>query len=88
MLYCSVIMKMFFPKSNSEQEENVDIPCSPLPPYYSLEDCGEWPAKITDDIRQLLVKNGPVQVKHFNFPIDSNSGRRFKAANYNAKLPN
>ncbi|XP_065669538.1 uncharacterized protein LOC136088779 [Hydra vulgaris] len=33
----------------------------------SLEDCGMWPARITDDIRQLLVVKGPVQVKYINF---------------------
>lgn len=66
----------------------MDIPFPPTPSCHSLDDCGEWPAKITDDIRQILVKKGPVQVKNFNFPIDSSSGRRFTVANYDTKLPN
>lgn len=53
-----------------------------------LDDCGEWPAKITDDIRQVLVEKGPVQVKHFKFPVDHKSGRRFTVANYKQKLSN
>lgn len=72
----------------SDSEERVDISFPPSPSCHSLDDCGEWPAKITDDIRQILVKKGPVQVKNFNFPIDSSSGRRFTVANYNTKLTN
>lgn len=70
---------------NSDSEGNVVIPS---PSLNSLQDCGEWPAKITDDIHQILVEKGPVQVKNFNFPIDSSSGRRFTVANYKTKLPN
>lgn len=54
----------------------------------SLEDCGKWPAKITDEVRQIIVEKGLVQVKNFNFPIDRTSGRRFTVANYKTKLPN
>ena len=60
----------------------------PLPSLNSLQDCRKWPAKITDDICQILVEKGPVQVKYFYFPIDSSSGRRFTVANYKTKLPN
>lgn len=70
---------------NSGPEENV---VTSSPSWDLLQDCGKWPAKITDDIRQVLVEKGPVQIKNFNFPIDSNSGRRFTAVNYKTKLPN
>lgn len=39
-------------------------------------------------MRQVLVEKGPIQVKNFNFPIESRSGRRFTAVNYKTKLPN
>lgn len=60
---------------------------TPSTPLSSLTDCGQWPAKITDDIRQVLVEKGPVQVTEFDFPVDSR-GRRFTPANYKVKLPN
>lgn len=54
----------------------------------SFDDCGKWPAKITEEVRQTLVEKGPIQVNNFNFPIERNSGRRFTVANYKTKLPN
>ncbi|KAJ8889615.1 hypothetical protein PR048_009115 [Dryococelus australis] len=33
-------------------------------------DCGEWPARISDDMRQILVERGPLQVMDINFLAD------------------
>ncbi|KAJ8876589.1 hypothetical protein PR048_021034 [Dryococelus australis] len=35
---------------------------------------GEWPSKLTDGVRKMLVERGPVQVKHIGFPLDSKVG--------------
>lgn len=50
-------------------------------------DCGEWPSKITSNVRKLLVERGPIQVKDINFPLDS-KGRKFSPTHYIRKLCN
>lgn len=50
-------------------------------------DCGEWPPKIIDDVRKLIVERGPAQVTSFDFPIDS-KGRKFSPTYYTRKLCN
>jgi len=32
------------------------------------DDSSCWPLKLTDSIRMLLIKKGPVQIKSLNFP--------------------
>ena len=50
-------------------------------------DCGEWPSKITDEVRKLLVERGPVQVTDIDFPLDA-KGRKFSSHHYTRKLCN
>lgn len=50
-------------------------------------DCGEWPSKITDEVRKLLVERGPVQVTDIDFPLDA-KGRKFSSYHYTRKLCN
>ncbi|XP_062829387.1 uncharacterized protein LOC100558310 [Anolis carolinensis] len=51
------------------------------------DDCGEWPSKINDEVRKILVKRGPQQVTDKDFPRDSR-GRRFTSKHYTRKLRN
>lgn len=50
-------------------------------------DPGEWPAFITDNIRQLLVQRGPEQVTQIDFPLNSEN-RRFSTVHYRRQLNN
>lgn len=52
-----------------------------------LDDPGNWPEHITDRMRQILVRRGPVQVSKREFPVNS-EGRRFTTSNYKRRLHN
>uniref|UniRef100_A0A803SRA8 TTF-type domain-containing protein n=1 Tax=Anolis carolinensis TaxID=28377 RepID=A0A803SRA8_ANOCA len=50
-------------------------------------DCGEWPPKINDELRKILVERGPQQVIDKDFPQDA-MGMRFTSNHYKRKLCN
>lgn len=54
-------------------------------------DCGDdpglWPASMTNDLVNILVSRGPVQVSNCNFPTN-NDGRKFTDNYYYRNLPN
>ncbi|XP_062829405.1 zinc finger MYM-type protein 1-like [Anolis carolinensis] len=58
-----------------------------IDPLSISDDCGEWPSKINDEVRKILVKRGPQQVTVKDFPRDS-KGRRFTSKHYTRKLRN
>lgn len=81
---------MCFQSSNPEDDGGSttdNLAALPTSSFF-LEDCGTWPTKITDDVRQVLVEKGPVQITNFDFPIDRVTNRKFTVANYKTKLPN
>lgn len=56
-------------------------------PEKSYDDPANWPDTISDNVRQVIVARGPVQVKDHDFPVN-NSGRRFTTKNYLRTLKN
>ncbi|KAF7284986.1 hypothetical protein GWI33_012767 [Rhynchophorus ferrugineus] len=53
----------------------------------SKDDPGLWPINMTDDLVNILVNRGPIQVFNYNFP-PSDNGRKFSDRYYLRKLPN
>ncbi|XP_067126051.1 zinc finger MYM-type protein 1-like [Centruroides vittatus] len=70
-------------------EEPVSNLASPL--ICSSLDCGNdpglWPAGMTNDLINILVSRGPVQVFNYNFPAND-AGRKFANNYYSRNLPN
>ncbi|XP_008113471.1 zinc finger MYM-type protein 1-like [Anolis carolinensis] len=57
------------------------------PLLFLSNDCGEWPLKITDEARKIIVERGPQQVRGIKFPKDIH-GRKFSPFHYSRKLCN
>nr|XP_014351192.1 PREDICTED: zinc finger MYM-type protein 5-like [Latimeria chalumnae] len=82
-------------RSDSEESscsnDNVSSPTasspSPTPvPYIISRDAAVWPRPITDNTRQIIVEQGPNQVKDLGFP--QHGGRRFPVSSYVRRLRN
>lgn len=52
-----------------------------------LEDPGNWPSFISNQLRISIVKKGPIQVKQFKFPLNED-GRSFSESYYNKVMSN
>lgn len=50
-------------------------------------DPGSWPSSISDNFRQLVVKQGPFQVTNMKFPTNEEH-RKFNVSHYNRRLYN
>lgn len=57
----------------------------------SCLDCGDdpglWPASMTNNLVNILVSRGPVQLFNYNFPANDD-GRKFANSYYSRNLPN
>ncbi|KAL3277355.1 hypothetical protein HHI36_012705 [Cryptolaemus montrouzieri] len=74
-----------------KRESSAKEPVSNLSSSSSCLDCGDdpgsWPASMTNDIVNILVSRGPVQLFNHNFPANID-GRKFANSYYSRNLPN
>lgn len=89
----SSLLKKFLTSSSNS---TADLDPTPTPNENTLknpvteclfEDPGQWPEHISDSNRQIIVSREPVQIKNYDFPLNSN-GRRFTTNHYQRKLSN
>lgn len=68
------------------QNENIEKEDDTFP-HFDYADPAKWPNPVSDDLRQLIVQNGPKQVVLHEFAKDSKN-RRFSPLHYKRRLAN
>ncbi|GBP11718.1 Zinc finger MYM-type protein 5 [Eumeta japonica] len=80
-----------FSKTKTRESTAEEPESNLLSSISSCLDCGDvpglWPASITNDLVNILVSRGPVQLFNYNFPANDD-GRKFANSYYSRNLPN